>query len=339
MRLTYLLRGRSMLEEVSAGVSHRGWGAMKAYLVTGGAGFIGSHIVDRLVELGENVRVLDDFSTGKVENIEHNLAKIQLTRGSVADLETVRRAMDGVRIVLHQAAIPSVQRSVEDPIGCNEVNLAGTLNILAAAKDAGVERVVYASSSSVYGDSPALPKVEDMPADPLTPYALTKLAGEHYCRIFTGIYGLETVALRYFNVFGPRQDPASEYAAVVPKFVTLMLQDQPPVTYGDGLQSRDFIYVDDVVSANVLASQQPNVGGEVLNVAGGRSFSLLDLVDAINRVLGKSIRAVAEPARPGDVRHSLADIRKARDVLGFSPEVGFEDGLEKLTAWLAGGRA
>lgn len=312
---------------------------MAVYLVTGGAGFIGSHIVDRLVELGEDIRVLDNFATGKMVNIEHNLSKIELIRGSVVDMDTVRRAAEGVDFVLHHAAIASVPRSVDDPIASNEANITGTLNILVAARDPGVKRVVYASSSAVYGDTPSLPKIEDMPTDPLSPYALTKLTGEYYCRMFTKLYGLETVSLRYFNVFGPRQDPTSQYAAVIPKFLSLMLEDRQPVINGDGLQSRDFTYVANNVAANLLACTQPGVGGEVLNIACGESFTLLELVDRLNGILGKSIEPVFGPPQPGDVRHSLADIGKARELLGFSPTVTFQEGLEKLAAWSRDGKA
>ena len=312
---------------------------MSLYLVTGGAGFIGSHIVDRLVELSEHVRVLDNFATGKVENIQHNLGKIQLIRGSLVDLETVRQAVNGVDYVLHQGAIPSVPRSVSDPIGSNEANINGTLNLLVAARDAGVKRVVYASSSSVYGDTPTLPKTEDMPTNPLSPYALTKLAGEYYCRMFYSLFGLETVTLRYFNVFGPRQDPTSQYSAVIPKFLSLMLEDRRPVMNGDGLQSRDFTYVANNVSANLLACIRPNVAGEILNIACGESFTLLDLVDSLNRIAGKSIEPIFGPAQPGDIKHSLAGIEKAEGLLGFKPTVGFREGLERTAAWFAGGRA
>lgn len=312
---------------------------MSLYLVTGGAGFIGSHIVDRLVDLSEHVRVLDNFATGKVENIQHNLGKIQLIRGSLVDLETVRQAVNGVDYVLHQGAIPSVPRSVSDPIGSNEANINGTLNLLVAARDAGVKRVVYASSSSVYGDTPTLPKIEDMPTNPLSPYALTKLAGEYYCRMFYSLFGLETVTLRYFNVFGPRQDPTSQYSAVIPKFLSLMLEDRRPVMNGDGLQSRDFTYVANNVSANLLACIRPNVAGEILNIACGESFTLLELVDSLNRIAGKSIEPVFAPAQPGDIKHSLAGIEKAESLLGFKPTVGFREGLERTAAWFAGGRA
>lgn len=309
---------------------------MGTYLVTGGAGFIGSHIVDQLVELGESVRVLDDFTTGKIENIEHNLDKIHLIRGSVADIDTVRPAVEGADFVLHHAALVSVPRSIDDPVACNEANITGTLNILMAARDARVKRVVYASSASIYGDSPALPKVEYMPTNPLSPYALTKLAGEYYCRMFTKLYGLETVSLRYFNVFGPRQDPTSMYAACIPRFLSLMADDKQPVIYGDGLQSRDFTFVSNAVSANLLACHQPGIGGEVFNIACGQSHTLLDIVDLLNRTLGKSANPTFEPARPADVKHSLADIQKAGSLLGFSPAVGLGEGLEKLASWHRG---
>jgi UDP-glucose 4-epimerase len=305
-------------------------------LVTGGAGFIGSHIVDRLVQNGEKVRVLDNFSTGKRANIEHNLGEIDLINGSLTDMGTVRRAVEGVDYVLHQGALPSVPRSVNDPIGSNDANINGTLNLLVAARDACVKRLVFASSSSVYGDSPSLPKHERMPPDPLSPYALTKLAGECYCRLFTDLYGLETVSLRYFNVFGPRQDPESQYAAVIPKFIKCMLKGERPVIYGDGLQSRDFTYVENNVEANILACSAPRAVGEVMNIACGDRFSLLDLVDIINRILGTSIEPVFEPARPGDVKHSQADISKARELIGFEPKVGFVEGLERLVGWTRG---
>ncbi len=312
---------------------------MSVYLVTGGAGFIGSHLVDHLVEQGEEVRVLDDFSTGKIDNIRHNLDKIHLAEGSVAHLDTVRKAMDGADYVLHHAAIASVINSVEDPVSSHEANLTGTLNVLIAARDAGVRRVVLASSSAAYGDLPGLPKTEDMPTDCLSPYALTKLAGEEYCRMFTRLYGLETVALRYFNVFGPRQDPNSQYAAVIPKFLTRMLDGKPPIIFGDGLQSRDFTYVFNNVAANMLACSTPGIAGEVINIACGESFSLLDLVACLNDVLGTSMDPVFEAARPGEVKHSVAGIEKARTVMGFAPSVGFREGLERLVAWFRNQRS
>jgi len=311
---------------------------MSVYVVTGGAGFIGSHLVDHLVGQGEEVRVLDDFSSGKPENIRHNLEKIKLIEGSVADLQTVRKAMEGADYVLHHAAIASVINSVEDPISSHNANLTGALNVLVAARDAGARRVVLASSSAVYGDLPGLPKTEDMPTDCLSPYALTKLSGEQYCRMFTRLYGMETVALRYFNVFGPRQDPNSQYAAVIPKFLTRMLEGIPPTIFGDGLQSRDFTFVSNIVAANMLACHKPGIAGEALNIACGESFNLLDLVSGLNAALGSSIEPVFEPARPGEVKHSVAGIDKARSLLGFTPSIRFSDGLEKLVAWFKDSR-
>jgi nucleoside-diphosphate-sugar epimerase len=303
------------------------------YLVTGGAGFIGSHIVDRLVQDGHEVRVLDNLATGKMANVEHNLDKIEFMEESLTEFDSVKRAVEGVDYVLHQAAIPSVPRSVADPIGSNHAGITGTLNLLVAARDAGVKRVVYASSSSVYGNSPTLPKHEKMETHPLSPYALTKLAGEHYLRIFTELYGLETVSLRYFNVFGPRQDPRSEYAAVIPKFITLIARGERPTIYGDGLQSRDFTYVSNNVNANLLACAASGIAGQVFNIACGERFTLLDLVGAINRILGTSIEPILEDERPGDVKHSLADISKAREAMGFEPTISFAEGLERLVRW------
>ncbi len=306
---------------------------MSLYLVTGGAGFIGSHIVDALVAQDHSVRVLDNFSTGKLTNIEHNMSRIDLREGSLTDREMVKRSVDGVDYVLHQGALPSVPRSVRDPIASNDANINGTLNLLVAARDAGVKRVVYASSSSVYGDTPTLPKHEDMPPNPLSPYALTKLGAEYYCRIFTRLYGLETVCLRYFNVFGPRQDPNSQYAAVIPKFVTTMMNGERPTIFGNGFQSRDFTFVKNNVQANILACTAPKAAGEVINIACGARYSLLDLVDEINRLLGTAIEPVFEESRPGDVLHSQADIGKARELLGFEPSINFKQGLEELIDW------
>ncbi|MCX6376660.1 MAG: SDR family oxidoreductase [Armatimonadetes bacterium] len=306
---------------------------MSKYLVTGGAGFIGSHIVDRLVQDGHEVRVLDNLATGKMANIEHNLDKIDFMEESLTEFDSVKRAVEGVDYVLHQGAIPSVPRSVADPIGSNHAGITGTLNLLVAARDAGVKRVVYASSSSVYGNSPTLPKHEKMETNPLSPYALTKLAGEHYLRIFHDLYGLETVSLRYFNVFGPRQDPTNQYAAVIPKFITLIVRGERPTIYGDGLQSRDFTYVSNNVDANLLACTAPGIAGEVYNIACGERYSLLDLVGAINRILGTSVQPILEDERPGDVKHSHAEISKARERMGFEPTVSFTEGLERLVRW------
>lgn len=307
---------------------------MAHYLVTGGAGFIGSHIVDALVERGETVRVLDDFSTGKRENLDPSYDHVELVEGSLTDPDMVRDAVDGVDYVLHQGALPSVPRSVADPARSNEVNVTGTLNVLLAARDAGVRRVVYAASSSAYGDSATLPKHEEMPANPLSPYAASKLAGEHYFRAFHQVYGLDTVCLRYFNVFGPRQDPANQYAAVIPKFITMMLQGQRPTIYGDGTQSRDFTYVENVVQANLLAcGALAEVAGSVLNTACGEGHTLVQLVSLLNGILGTELSPRFEQARLGDVEHSRADISRAQALLGYSPEVLFREGLAKTVAW------
>lgn len=311
---------------------------MACYLVTGGAGFIGSHVVDELVRRGERVRAIDNFSTGKRSNIAHNLEGIELVEGDLTDLDTARRAIDGVDYALHLAAIPSVPRSVADPLTSNQANVTGTLNLLVAARDAGVKRFVYSSSSSVYGNSPALPKREEMPTNPLSPYAVSKLAGEHYCIAFHRVYGLPTVCLRYFNVFGPRQDPTSQYAAVIPKFITRMLDGQPPVVYGDGLQSRDFTYVANVVEANLLACQSERAVGQVMNAALGGRVNLLDLIAALNGILGTDLPPCFEPARPGDVKHSQADTARMASLLGFAPLVDFDEGLRRTVAAFDGRR-
>jgi len=303
------------------------------YLVTGGAGFIGSHIVEELVRRGEQVRVLDNFSTGRRENIAPFLERIELIEGDLRDLPTVRRAVEGVDYVLHQGALPSVPRSIADPLTSNAANITGTLHLLVAARDAGVKRVVYASSSAVYGDSPTLPKREDMLPAPKSPYAVSKLSGEHYCQVFTQVYGLETVSLRYFNVFGPRQDPTSQYAAVIPIFITAMLRGEPPPVHGDGLQSRDFTYVTNNVQANLLAATTPGIAGRVFNIACGRRYTLLELIAALNDILGTHIEPVHTPPRPGDVRHSLADITAAQEAMGYQVEVDFYEGLRRTVEW------
>jgi len=300
---------------------------MSLYLVTGGAGFIGSHIVDELVRRGESVRVLDNLSTGKRGNLARAWDQIEFIEGSLTDPSTVQRAMQDVDYVLHQGALPSVPRSVADPATSHEVNVTGTINVLIAARDAGVKRLVYAASSSAYGNSPTLPKREEMPTNPLSPYAVSKLAGEHYCRAFCQVYGLETVCLRYFNVFGPRQDPQSQYAAVIPKFIAMMRRDERPTIYGDGSQSRDFTYVANVVQANLLAAAAPQAAGRVMNVACGQRHTLLDLVSALNRLLGTHLEPVFQPDRAGDVKHSLADIAAAKELLGYEVLVPFEEGL------------
>ncbi len=306
------------------------------YLVTGGAGFIGSHLVDALLAQGAAVRVVDNFSTGKRENLAESLPHIDLIEGDMADLDTARRAVEGVDFVLHQAALPSVPRSVADPLRANENGVNATLNVLLAARDAGVRRVVYAASSSAYGDIQAEYKREDMLPDPRSPYAVAKLAGEYYCRTFYIVYGLETVVLRYFNVFGPRQDPESQYAAVIPIFITKLLAGEPPPIEGDGHQTRDFSYIDNVVQANLLACRAPNAAGEVFNIACGGQYSILALVEYLNRALGTDIAPVFGPPRPGDVRDSRADIDKARRLLGYAPAVEVEEGLRRTLAWFQG---
>lgn len=306
------------------------------YLVTGGAGFIGSNIVRRLVTMGEKVRVLDDFSTGKRENLT-GIREIEVVEGSLLDDDCLKRAVTGVKYILHQGAIPSVPRSIADPLRSNEVNITGTLKLLEAAKAVGVKRFVFAASSSAYGDTTVLPKVEDMPGDPLSPYAVGKYTGELYVKIFAGLYGLPTVSLRYFNIFGPNQDPASEYAAVIPKFIQLMLKGKAPTIYGDGEQSRDFTYIDNAVEANLLACSSDQVGqGEVINVACGERYTLNELVQMLNEILGSTIEPVYTGARSGDVRHSLADITRAKELLGYTVKVEFKEGLRRTVEWFKG---
>ncbi len=309
---------------------------MALYLVTGGAGFIGSNLAHALVERGEQVRILDNFATGREENIADLVEKkkVELVRGSITDAETVARAARGVDYVLHQAAIPSVPRSIEDPLGGDDTNVHGTVTVLDAARKAGVKRVVFAASSSAYGEkAPGEPKVETMLPAPLSPYAAAKLAGEYYMQAFYHSYGLETVALRYFNIFGPRQDPKSQYAAVIPNFVTAALQGRPATIYGDGQTSRDFCFVENAVEANLLACTAAGAAGEVFNIACGESTSLLETVDIIARIVGKKIPPVHEPARVGDIKYSLADIAKAKKVLGYTGRIRFPEGLERTIAW------
>ncbi len=306
---------------------------MAVYLVTGGAGFIGSNIAAALVKQGEEVRVLDNLSTGKRENIAGWEDDIWLVEQDITDLEAIRPAFEGVDYVLHQAALPSVPRSVEDPIATTQANVNGTLNVLLAARDAGVERVVYASSSSVYGQNPDLPKHESMRPEPISPYAASKLAGETYTAAFYEVYGLETVSLRYFNVFGPHQDPESQYAAVLPIFVSRMLDGKPPMIFGDGEQSRDFSYVANVVYANLCAAQAEGAAGQVFNIACGQRSTLNQLVEYLNEILGTDFEPEYASERPGDVRHSLADISAARGVLGYEPQVDFREGLDLAAQW------
>jgi nucleoside-diphosphate-sugar epimerase len=304
-------------------------------LVTGGAGFIGSHLVDRLLAAGWRVRVLDDFSTGREANLAHLNGHAEVIRGDLRDRALVEKVVGGVEVVFHQAAVPSVPRSVAEPERTNDVNVTGTLGLLEAARRAGVRRVVFASSSSAYGDTPVLPKVETMPPCPLSPYALQKYAGERYCQLFHRLYGLETVALRYFNVYGPRQNPRSEYAAVIPRFATACLRGQAPTVFGDGEQTRDFTFVADAVAANLLAADAERAPGEVCNVAGGRRVSLNELLRELRALTGATGEARYQPARPGDVRDSLADLSRARELLGYRPEVDLPSGLRRTIEHLA----
>ena len=304
----------------------------KRIVVTGGAGFIGSNLARALARDNEVV-VLDDLSTGHLENIQDFVddGTLQFVEGSVTDLDLLHRTCNGVDVVFHEAAIPSVPRSVKDPLKTSFTNVNGTLNALLAAKDNGVTKVVYASSSSVYGDTPMLPKQEDMAPCPLSPYAVSKLAGEYYCQVFTEVYGLQTVSLRYFNVYGPRQDPRGDYAAVIPRFIQRVLDDKSPVVYGDGEQTRDFTFIDDVVNANIVAAEHESTG--VFNIAGGTRVSINELAQAILKISGKQLELTYDAPRPGDVRHSLADISKAEQELGFKPQVDLIKGLEGTIEW------
>jgi UDP-glucose 4-epimerase len=302
---------------------------MRTFLVTGGAGFIGSHIAEALVQRGDKVRVLDNLSTGSPANLAPFRDRLEFIEGDLLDAATVAQVVRGVDCVFHEAALASVPASVETPLESHAACVTGTVTLLDAARRAGVRRLVYAASSAAYGDQPACSKREtDLPA-PISPYGAAKLAAEYYCQAFTATYAFETVTLRYFNVFGPRQDPDSPYSAVIPLFINAMLAGRPPVIYGDGRQSRDFTYVSNVVQANLLAADAPNVAGRVLNVANGRSTDLLTLLDLLNRLLGTRLTAVHAPPRPGDVRESLADITWARRLLGFESPVGFEEGLRR----------
>jgi len=303
------------------------------HLVTGGAGFIGSHIVERLLANGEKVRILDNFSTGKPANVAPFQGRVELVEGDLRDPAALARAVAGCEVVYQQAALRSVPRSIDDPLANNDVNVTGILQLLVAAKRAGVRRVVYASSSSVYGDDPTLPKVETQTPRPISPYAASKIMGEYYCRIYSQLYGLETVSMRYFNVFGPRQDPESKYAAVIPRFITAALAGEPAEVHGDGLQSRDFTYVDNVVDANLLAGSVPGVAGEAFNIACGGRFTLLDVLHAVEKGLGRPVARRHEEARAGDVKHTLADISKARRMLGYEPKVDFDEGMRRTVDW------
>jgi nucleoside-diphosphate-sugar epimerase len=307
-------------------------GTMAFYLVTGGAGFIGSHLAEELVRRGHRVRVVDSLITGKRRNLEH-VPGVEFLQGDLAEADVANRAVRDIDYVLHQAAIPSVPRSVQDPVTSNRANVDASLNILVASRDAGIRRLVYAGSSSAYGDTPALPKCEDMAPNPLSPYALQKLVAEQYCQMFTRLYGFETVTIRYFNVFGPRQDPGSPYSGVISLFSAALLEGRQPIIYGDGEQTRDFTYVANVVDGVLRACEAPDAAGEVINVATGGRISLNELLRTMNRIVGSSIEPIYREPRPGDVRDSQADISKARKLLGYAPFVSLEDGLKKTLAW------
>jgi nucleoside-diphosphate-sugar epimerase len=306
---------------------------MERYLVTGGAGFIGSHIAEELVRRGHAVRVLDNFITGRKENLASFLGDIELISGDIRELSVCQKAMKDVHYVLHHAALPSVPRSIEDPLVTNSINIEGTLNILLAARDAKVKSFVFASSSSVYGDDPNLPKKEGAEGIQLSPYAVTKLVGEKYCRVFSHVYGLSTVCLRYFNIFGPRQDPHSQYAAVIPKFITRLLDGEAPVIYGDGEQSRDFTYVSNVVEANILAAKASDVSGEVFNIGCGTRTTINALAGIIAGLLKAPVKPSHDKERPGDVKHSFADISKAEKAFRYGVSVDLEEGIARTIDW------
>ena len=305
---------------------------MAHYLVTGGAGFIGSHLAEALVKRGDTVRVVDSLVTGKRQNLAH-LPTVDFLHGDLADADVAHDAVRGVDYVLHQAAIPSVPRSVEDPVTSNRANIVASLNLLVAARDAGVKRVVYAGSSSAYGNTPTLPKVETMPTAPLSPYALQKLVAEQYCQMFTRLYGLETVTIRYFNVFGPRQDPSSAYSGVISLFISALCDGRRPTIYGDGGQTRDFTYIANVVDGVLRATEAPAASGEVINVATAGRVSLNELVAAVRSLVGATVEPIYAETRAGDVRDSQADISKARTLLGYEPIVSFEEGLGRTVSW------
>jgi nucleoside-diphosphate-sugar epimerase len=306
---------------------------MEKFLVTGGAGFIGSNICKKLVSDGCFVRVVDNFLTGKKSNLKDFIDNIEFIEADMGDEQVARTAMKDVDVVLHQGALPSVPRSVDDPAATHKHCVDATFTLLLAARDAGIKRFVFASSSSAYGDTPTLPKVETMLPQPLSPYAAGKLVGEYYCSVFYKVYDLETISLRYFNVFGPHQDPTSQYAAAIPAFVTAILRDKAPTVFGDGLQSRDFTYVDNVVEANLLAARAGHTAGDVVNIACGQAVTVNETIDAINGIVGKNIKPVYTDPRPGDVKHSLADISAAENLIGFKPKVPFKQGLQFAIEW------
>jgi nucleoside-diphosphate-sugar epimerase len=304
---------------------------MSKVLVIGGAGFIGSNLTEALLQRGHFVRVLDNFSTGKKENLIFDKAypSLEIIEGDIRDFITCQKAVNRIEYVFHQGALPSVQRSVEDPETSNAVNVGGTLNILIAARDEGVKSVIYASSSSIYGDTPTLPKHEEMPPNPLSPYALQKYIGEQYCKLFYQLYGLNTISLRYFNIFGPKQDPNSIYSAVIPRFIDALLYRRSPIIFGDGEQSRDFTYIENVVQANLLAMSAKHLHGETINIACGKRISLNQLLNVLKEIVGSKLSPIYEEPRKGDVKHSLADIRKGKEILNYEPKVGVEIGLKK----------
>jgi UDP-glucose 4-epimerase len=306
---------------------------MEKFLVTGGAGFIGSNITRKLVEQGCSVTVLDNLLTGKKSNLADCFDKIEFIEADMGDPAVAAKAVKNVDVVLHQGALPSVPKSVDDPVATNRHCVDATVTMLIAARDAGVKRFVYAASSSAYGDTPTLPKVETMPSTPLSPYAVAKLAGANYCTVFFKCYGFETISLRYFNVFGPYQDPKSQYAAAIPAFVTSILKDEPPTIYGDGEQSRDFSYIDNVVEANLLAARAPKTAGEIINIACGESVTINQIIEMINEIVGKNVKPIYTDPRPGDVKHSLADISLAQKTIGYKSVISFKAGLEKAIDW------
>ena len=306
---------------------------MIKFLVTGGAGFIGSNICRRLVSDGCFVRVIDNLLTGKKTNLAGIMDKIEFVEADMGDGKIARKVMKEIDVVLHQGALPSVPRSIDDPAATNRHCVDATLTLLLAARDAKVKRFVYAASSSAYGDTPTLPKIETMPVNPLSPYAAAKLTGEYYCSVFYKVFGLETISLRYFNVFGPYQDPTSQYAAAIPAFVTAILKNQPPTIFGDGEQSRDFTYIDNVVEANLLAAKAKHTAGEVVNIACGYAVTVNEIIGMINKNVGKNVRPIYAPPRPGDVKHSLADITLAKKLIGYKPTVSFGNGLKTAIEW------